>query len=255
MRFLGGGRWDGWALTFKPLFMFGLLSCVSGWAAAEQPAQCQAHGAYANKLWQVVQQACLDAQVDSSMCVLQGHSIVFKTNQTPPHYLLIPSTPLSGIEAPALWNSAYPAYFSEAWRLRYLAGARLGTRPAAQIGIALNSACNRTQNQLHVHMNCIKPSVLTELHAKQGQIQTQWRDIVINQQPYRAKRMPGADIPNDLLSDIAQTDPDAARHPDQQTLFAALLRDEYAVVLWGRYQAGNDRANGHAEDLLSDCGL
>ena len=246
----------------KKLNQIIVLSAFSIFYTAASAANfCVAEGFNSNKLWEVVKKYCVETKTpDHVQCLTENKNfVVFKSNQIPPHYLLIPTLTVTGIESPEMWRSGYPAYFSEAWRQRYIAAAQFGNKPE-QVGIAINSACNRSQNQLHVHMNCIKPSVTQELENIKWKInEKKWIKIKINsQQNYYAKRMPGADIPNNLMQDFLKSYPSAAHHPDRQSFFATSMHygslGERAVVLRSEYRKTNpSRYPGHAEDLLTSC--
>ena len=213
-------------------------------------------------LWQAVNQHCLQDSNDQSVCPKRADNYVLvKTNQTPPHFLVVPNTLLSGIEAPAFWTAEPGNYFRAAWLERPYAAAHLaGGVALSRVGIAINSAQHRTQDQLHVHINCVNPQVLAELEQQQGQIGEQWQDLRLNSvgEVYRARRMADNEVPADLFSQLLARYPQLADARGAQTAFAASLnfRDGgwRVVVLEGEYRAGDAAYPGHAEDLLSnDC--
>ena len=75
-------------------------------------------------------------------------------------YLLIPTTRITGIESPAVLAPAAPNYFAEAWNETPLVNARLGkTLPRQDLSLAINAITGRTQDQLHIHIDCIRADV------------------------------------------------------------------------------------------------
>ena len=80
------------------------------------------------------------------------------------HLLLIPTRSLSGIESPLLTEPGIPNYFAFAWeerdRLAVLAGRPL---PRGVIGLAVNPVHARSQDQLHIHIECLRPDVARDL--------------------------------------------------------------------------------------------
>src|ERR1700720_1580129 len=74
------------------------------------------------------------------------------------HVIVVPTTRISGIESPALQSENAPNYWEAAWDARRFVeqGARRQLL-RDQIGMAINSAASRTQDQLHIHVSCIPP--------------------------------------------------------------------------------------------------
>jgi CDP-diacylglycerol pyrophosphatase len=98
-----------------------------------------------------------------------------KTNH---NFLLVPSCRISGIECPFIWGpAAYPGYWNDAWEQAQPGGAAPVKYPS--IGLGINSALTRTQDQLHIHMAGILSGVQAQLNALEaaGKItsnRTQW---------------------------------------------------------------------------------
>ena len=69
------------------------------------------------------------------------------------HYLLIATSPVSGIESSALLADESPRYFHNAWQHRSLVAATRGTSiDEEDIGILVNSLPIRTQDRFHLHI-------------------------------------------------------------------------------------------------------
>ena len=92
--------------------------------------------------------------------------VVIKPNS--PHHLLVPTTTITGVEDPKLLPPKHP-YWKYAWNeaKRYVPRHR-----PYQIGLAINSKHGRSQNQLHIHIACIKKTVSDALHH--AKISSKW---------------------------------------------------------------------------------
>jgi CDP-diacylglycerol pyrophosphatase len=71
------------------------------------------------------------------------------------HLLAVPLLKISGIEAPELLGPAGGAYLSAAWAARRELHKGLEIEDWDSIGMAINSARNRSQDQLHIHVDCL----------------------------------------------------------------------------------------------------
>ena len=70
--------------------------------------------------------------------------------------VVVPTTPISGIESSELLRENAPNYWEAAWEARRFVegGARHQLR-RDRIGMAINSAVSRSQDQLHIHVACV----------------------------------------------------------------------------------------------------
>jgi CDP-diacylglycerol pyrophosphatase len=139
-----------------------------------------------NALWWVVRDLCVTDQrllgipapcMDVNL--RQGWALV-KDTRAPTHLLLVPTRRISGIESPALLAPDAPNYWQFAWSARPFLG-RLAGRPVPRQDIALviNSIPGRTQNQLHIHMDCVQPGIAKTLNDHLGQIDQTWRPLPV----------------------------------------------------------------------------
>lgn len=121
-------------------------------------------------LWNVVTKECVPNQIKThspAPCdevVLEndqqhGH-VIFKDRNGPLQYLLLPTTKVTGIESSDLLKADEPNYFYRAWVARSFMIKKLG-RPIddQEISLAINSQRGRSQNQLHIHISCLRPDV------------------------------------------------------------------------------------------------
>lgn len=138
-----------------------------------------------NALWDVVHDVCVPGQfqrhnptpcvqVDLNGGMEKGFAIL-KDPRGPAQFLLIPTAKISGIESPALLGPDATNYFAHAWEARTFVNQALKrTLPRDGIGLAINSALSRSQDQLHIHIACVYPGVLQALRNNQEQIGNRW---------------------------------------------------------------------------------
>ena len=121
-------------------------------------------------LWEIVHDECVPgfaAGRGPAPCLSVGpHDAVLKDSRGETHYLLIPTARIPGIESPELLEPGAPNYFADAWKARDAVSRKLG-KPLArdQIGIGVNSPSRRSQDQLHLHIDCLAPGVQHALRA------------------------------------------------------------------------------------------
>ena len=123
-------------------------------------------------------------------------------------YLAIPTKKISGIEESFLLSPEAPNYFADAWAERALLDAKLGAAlPREAVSLAINSEYARTQDQLHIHIDCLRPDVMATLKADAKSFDDTWRPMVepLNGRIYFARRLLSADLsdarPFQLLAD------------------------------------------------------
>jgi CDP-diacylglycerol pyrophosphatase len=169
-------------------------------------------------LWNIVHEKCVPNQQqhgDPEPCVavdlkggVEDGFAVLKDTNGPSQYLLLPTARIVGIEDPALQASGATNYFAAAWEARRFVEKSLGhDLPADRVGLAANSILARTQNQLHIHIDCIRADVRTALARLQSSIGTSWAPLAepLNGHPYQAMRVVGSTLdghnPFKLLAD------------------------------------------------------
>lgn len=91
------------------------------------------------------------------------------------HYLLTPTQRVTGIESAPLLAPDAENYFADAWQSRAVLDGGLGQPlPRGIAGMAVNSVAARTQDQLHIHIGCVRPDVIATLAKDEDQITTTW---------------------------------------------------------------------------------
>jgi CDP-diacylglycerol pyrophosphatase len=122
------------------------------------------------------------------------------------HFLLIPTRTISGIESPEVRASGALNYFESAWEAREVLSAFVGHDVArTAVGMAVNQVRARSQDQLHIHISCLRRVVYDALQAQVGQIGESWSPLNIGDVRYQALRVMGQKLgkrnPFELLAD------------------------------------------------------
>jgi CDP-diacylglycerol pyrophosphatase len=136
-------------------------------------------------LWIVVHDICLPAyqsigvgfpcaEVNIAEGLERGFAVL-RVPSSATHVIVVPTAPISGIESPALQGDNAPNYWAAAWGARRFVeeGARRQL-PRDKIGMAINAAASRSQDQLHIHVACIAPKVTEFLRRHQAEIHDAW---------------------------------------------------------------------------------
>jgi CDP-diacylglycerol pyrophosphatase len=122
------------------------------------------------------------------------------------HFLLIPTRTIRGIESPEALAPDAPNYFAAAWGARDVLAATAGVPlPRTAIGLAVNQLRARSQDQLHIHMSCLRPELVAALHEQAPQLGSGWGSLQWAGHTYSALRILGEDLassnPLPLLTD------------------------------------------------------
>jgi CDP-diacylglycerol pyrophosphatase len=167
--------------------------------------------------------------------------------------LAIPTRRLTGIEDPQMLEPDAPKVFADGWKARAFVEARLGKQlPREAVALAINSKWARSQDQLHVHVDCVAESVSEALADYRSAVDDRWRAMTepLRGRKYFARRVDSADLedvqPLRLLADGLE---DAKANMGAYSLAAVgatfdgkpgfiLLADSFSL-----------EGGGHAEDI------
>lgn len=184
-----------------------------------------------------------------------GYAVV-PDPKKPLHLLLVPTRRLTGIEDPALLQPGTPNYWEQAWIARRHLEARLKRRlPREAVGLAVNAIAGRSQEQLHIHISCIRPEVSRELEALGGAIGPWWSAQPIRGWPWRVRSLSGSDLSvADPFRLLAKADPGAQAHMGELTLVVvgARLPQGDGFYLLSRATDPSGDSPGHGELLLDE---
>lgn len=133
-------------------------------------------------LWKVVDGQCKPdqrAHGDPAPCALvaegPGGYAVLKDLVGATQFLLIPTARITGIESPELLQPGSSNYFAAAWRARTFVDQRAGeVLPRDWLSLAVNSEVGRTQDQLHVHVDCVRSDVRDAVQRHVDELGPDW---------------------------------------------------------------------------------
>jgi CDP-diacylglycerol pyrophosphatase len=121
------------------------------------------------------------------------------------HILTIPTKHVPGIESPAARSPESGNYWQAAWNARELVETDVGHKlPREAVGLAVNSAYARTQDQFHIHTSCVKPSVLAVLQSEQERIGSDWTRLhtALHGIHYMVRRLDASDLAGQNIVDL-----------------------------------------------------
>lgn len=143
-------------------------------------AQKVAEKASPNALWWVVS-TCVQNEKGKhpvKLCEkvdLKRGYVVLKDRSGKTQFLLVPTEHVIGVESPEILKKDAHNYWLDAWESRDYVSKRAGRKLSDEdIGLAINSSNARTQNQLHIHIDCLKKGVIAKLRASQDVPSGQW---------------------------------------------------------------------------------
>ncbi len=104
-----------------------------------------------------------------------GFAVIRAPGQTT-HVIVTPTDEIPGIESPLVLKPIAGGYWRAALAARrFVVEGSNGRATLDTIGLALNSERTRSQDQLHIHAECVRPDVLQAIRAQAGEIGQAWR--------------------------------------------------------------------------------
>jgi CDP-diacylglycerol pyrophosphatase len=120
---------------------------------------------------------------------------VLRAPGQPTHTVVMPTDTVSGIEAAVLKGPSGAAYWRAALAARhYVSDALQGRLPVGAVGLEVNSVGGRSQDQLHIHLDCLRPRVMAALRAHGAAVGPDWSPfpVMLEEERYMALRVPAA---------------------------------------------------------------
>lgn len=239
-------------------YSFSIIVCAAGLLATSVAQTSSPRDA----LWQIVNGLCVPDQAENhtpkpctEVDVHEGDArgfAVLKDLRGETQYLLIPTARISGMESPDLLAPDAVNYFADAWEARsYVSAGLHRDLPPDDISLAINSLASRSQDQLHIHIDCVGKDIYDALHGGAEPASGQWKSLShpLLGHPYKAMWVAGehlgANNPFKLLADGV---PGARQNMGEFTLVViGLTRPDgaHGFVLLA------DRVNKAAHDLAS----
>jgi CDP-diacylglycerol pyrophosphatase len=237
-----------------------LLGVILASRTAATPTQAD----HPNALWDVVHGLCVRDKWltgGAAPCLAVDRKLgvaVVPDPRRPTQVLVVPTKRLAGIESPGLLDPDAVNYWQAAWDDRRYFEHRARREVARdRIGMAINSAFSRSQNQLHIHVDCVRSDVRQALMARADDIGPVWRTLrtPLVGRLYRVRRLEGADLgarnPFQLL---ARGNPAARQNMAAQSL--AVIGATFPDGSPGFFLLNDGRPGAFAESLLDhDCAV
>ncbi|SPP31183.1 CDP-diacylglycerol pyrophosphatase [Arsenophonus endosymbiont of Aleurodicus floccissimus] len=156
-----------------------------------------------DKLWQTINQQCIPEFKNGSLqspCIKvdqQHRYVIYKDIKGPLHDLLLPLDKISGIESPILQQKNTENYFMLAWKNRQLF-IKTANKPINEqfLSLVINSKYGRSQEQLHIHLACLKAEMYQIIKENEHTITTSWQLLKqkINSHRYIAIKIPATNV-------------------------------------------------------------
>ena len=219
-------------------------------AALAVVALLAARAAFADRLalWSIVHNQCAPAAAKGeplpAPCLdVAKRSAAIKDRNGAEQVLVIPTERITGIEDPQILAPDAPAIFADAWAERSLLRKYLPNAPQSDgLALTVNSAEERSQDQLHVHVDCLKPDVAKQLSQFKPDAAWAPMSVAVAGHMYFARAVPDLSTsPFLLLAEL----PEAGAKMGEWTV-AAVPQGDHFVLLAGRHGAPG---GGHAEDI------
>jgi len=129
-------------------------------------------------LWKIVHDRCA---VQTAPCLSVNtaeHYAMLKDLNGIAQFLLIPTDKITGIESPDLLNPATHNFFADAWAEQGDVDSRLPHAiPRDGLSLAVNAQQARSQNQLHIHIDCLSTDARAVLKADADRVGTDWAPL------------------------------------------------------------------------------
>lgn len=148
---------------------------------------------------------------------------VLRAPGEPTHIVVMPTDTVSGLESAPLRGTRGASYWKAALAARrYVSEALQDRVPEAEVALAVNSARGRSQDQLHIHLDCLRPKVLDALDAHGRQVRRQWAPfpVALAGDRFQAMRIRAAEV--DTFNPFAALTSLPGRRDLHRTSFAAV---------------------------------
>lgn len=240
----------------KRLLLCCLALAVSGPALADVSLLERIVGGFSrDSLWRNVQERCLIPPTPSHAdCVIVDRAqgfVLYKDMIGASHYLVIPDQAVAGVDDPRVWQDGQRNAWAFGWQARDTVGKAVGhPLPDTLLGLAINARTSRSQDQLHIHLDCISERARDFLAS--GDIGTQWRDLKFNGKPVRARLIP-TEQPSLSVNPFNLVRQDVGGDIGDRGVFLTYVKPASGAAGFVVVDEPVDKAaggNGHASDFL-----
>lgn len=154
-----------------------------------------------NALWQIISEKCVPNMAKSGnpapcqqVNTTQGY-VTLKDLNGPLQFLLMPIEKITGMESPIILEPTTPNLFAAAWQQRSLLANKRGAPIAdSALSLAINAQYGRTQNQLHIHISCLRPDIRQQLDSMTARLNEQWQSATLRKHHYLIRTLSTAEL-------------------------------------------------------------
>jgi hypothetical protein len=158
-------------------FKLAIILLVSSAASLLLRAQCPVRTSSSPPLAEVLKSdadVCSKAVLSDALCPINHRATestayaMFKdcAETKPDGYLVVPTAPVTGIEDSRLRGETYARVWADAWEW----SRRFPKAETSWTALAMNSACSRDIDQLHIHVSCVSHAVKEALAKERESI-------------------------------------------------------------------------------------
>lgn len=243
-----------------------LFSCTSAPTATEdrEPA---ATPVPRDQLWGVVKGCVATAntsafkppciEIDRPQSPQDGY-VLLKDPKGPTHFLMIPTAQVTGIEDPKVVAPGAPNYWEAAWEARAHVSKILGQPvPDSALGLAANPPFARSQDQLHIHIDCVRPDVITALKNIRPKLSSNWEQnpLTLVGTPYQVLYLKVDSLQGTNPFQLLKASADVGGVESQMGLHTLVVigadgKDGGFYVIKGKGSPTDTAHRLHGEDLL-----
>jgi CDP-diacylglycerol pyrophosphatase len=171
-------------------------------------------------LWHIVHDKCETAVAPCTLVDMQEHFALLKDRTGVAQYLLIPTDKITGVEDPVLLDPKTPNFFADAWAHRDAMQAKLPRHiPRDAISLVVNAQTARSQNQLHIHIDCLSVEARAALKVSAASVGKEWAPLArpVAGHMFVARRVDGETLTGfnpfiEIAKSLADPASDMARH-------------------------------------------
>jgi CDP-diacylglycerol pyrophosphatase len=207
-------------------------------------------------LWRVVENLCLPMHETfgvAAPCLKVDRDKRFVTIRAPgeaTHIIVVPTVKIEGVESPDLLGREMPNLWPIAWEERsWVIAAAHRPLDWTDLGMAINSSVSRTQDQLHIHVDCTKPQLKRDLLRLRRSISGKWSEVNLSPwgDHYLVKRIGARELDRGIFQMVAAELPSAREHMGMHSVAVIGDRGEQGEKGFVVFVNGD---GGHAEELL-----
>ncbi|WGS54837.1 CDP-diacylglycerol diphosphatase [Paraburkholderia sp. D15] len=211
-----------------------------------------------NALWKIVDLRCVPSQQATGtpgQCTsvdLDKRYAILKDIVGRSQHLLIPTDRITGIESPLVLAPHARDYWVDAWDARRdVEQSVKRSLPDSLLGLEINSQYQRSQNQLHIHIDCMRNDIGEALSRHAKDAPGEWRWDSLDGKRYRIMRVTTLANGDNPFRVVARDNPGEAAMSTQTILVTGAgpdaQQDGWLIVNSGTRV---DDGSGSAEGLL-----